>query len=469
MNRRRSTRGQAAIMVSLSLVVTLGLLGMVVDVGWMYWRKEAAFTAAQAAAIGAVMQAKTVNSGSTFTCNSPSQIWCGSTATACSTSPTNSTTLGTACLYAKQNGFTASGRQNVLVSAGNGTAPTVPNVASSYYVTVQVTEQIPLTFLAVIANGYFGTVAARSTAEVINQGGGGCIYVLDPSGAAALNVSNGVRVSSQCGYYVDSSSSSALSVTGGANLTATNGSSIMVHGGAVVNNGATTSPAPTTGAPVAADPFLSRPVPWSSSASSRTYQCDYTGCDHTTCDHTNYTWSSWTSQLTLSPGVYCGGIQIGNVNSVVFNPGVYILNGGGMNLGGLGGIPGGVTGSNVLFFDTGTNSTYKGITLGNGISFTFSAPTTGSLAGILFYQDPGITAPTLGASAVTSYFNGGSSFSLQGSLYFPNTTVNFSNGTSTTATGLVVNDLVFTGGSNFVQDTSNLTGLGVVQTVAIVE
>jgi hypothetical protein len=220
---------------------------------------------------------------------------------------------------------------------------------------------------------------------------------------------------------------------------------------------------------VAADPFVSRPVPWSNSTSGRTYTCDYTGCDHTSCDYNNYSWNSWTTLLTLNPGVYCGGIQIGNVNAVKFNPGVYILNGGGMNLGGLGGISGGVTGSNVVFFDTGTNSTYKGVTLGNGIPFTFSAPTSGSLAGILFYQDPGITAPTQGASAVTSYFNGGSSLALQGSLYFPHTTVNFSNGTSTTVTGLVVYDLVFTGGSKFLQDTGNVTGLGGTATVAIVE
>ncbi len=49
-------RGQAAIMLSLSMVVSLGTLGLVTDLGWMYWRKEAAESAAEAAAMAGVMQ-----------------------------------------------------------------------------------------------------------------------------------------------------------------------------------------------------------------------------------------------------------------------------------------------------------------------------------------------------------------------------------------------------------------------------
>ena len=249
--------------------------------------------------------------------------------------------------------------------------------------------------------------------------------------------------------HVNSSSTSALSVIGGASLKALDSSQIVVHGGAAINNGGSTNPAPETSQPLTADPFAAKPVPWGSSASTRTYECDYTGCDHTTCDHTNYNWTSWVNQLTVSPGVYCGGLNIGNVNSVVFSPGVYIINGGGMNIGGSGGISGGVTGTGVLFFDTGTTANYAGITLGNGVNFTLSAPTSGSLAGILFYQDPGITAPT--GSNTVSNFDGGSNLFFTGTIYLPNTTLDFSNGTSTasTSTALVVKDLVFTGGAYF--------------------
>jgi Flp pilus assembly protein TadG len=47
-------RGQAAIFLTLSLVVTVGMVGMVVDFGWAYWRKTICKSAAQAAALAAV-------------------------------------------------------------------------------------------------------------------------------------------------------------------------------------------------------------------------------------------------------------------------------------------------------------------------------------------------------------------------------------------------------------------------------
>jgi Flp pilus assembly protein TadG len=458
----RGRRGQTAVLFTMSLPLTFGLVGLVVDVGWMYWRREACQTAAEAAAMAASVSAM-ASGGSSITCNSGS-VWCSTTATACpaqpSASPTNN--FGTACYFAYENGFAATGTQNVLVTANSGSAPTVSGVSPSYYVTVRVSEKHPLTFLSVLGLGNWGMASARATSGVISGAAGSCVYVLDPSSAASLSLSNGVTVTSECGYYVDSSNSGALSVVGGAVLKATNSSQIKVVGGETVNNGGSTSPAALLSQSVAADPFLSLPVPWEDSASTRTYSCGYTGCNHTSCDYTNFNWTTWQSgTLTMTPGVYCGGIQIGNTTSVTFSSGVYILNGGGMNLGGSGGISGGVTGSNVLFFNTGTESSYRGITLGNGVDFTFTAPSTGNLQGILFYQDPGITAPTAGASSTTSYFDGGSVLSLGGSLYFPNTTLNFSNGTSTASvsTALVAYDVVFTGGAYFKQGGSSLTGL----------
>src|SRR5579884_3946702 len=99
-------RGQAAIMVTLSLVVTLGLLGLVVDIGWAYWRKEACATAADSAVLAA---ARYVSANSSFTCGSGG-VTCQSD-TACPASPSSppTTNIGAGCLYAKQNGFVNSG------------------------------------------------------------------------------------------------------------------------------------------------------------------------------------------------------------------------------------------------------------------------------------------------------------------------------------------------------------------------
>lgn len=458
---KRGERGQTALMLAISFPLTLGLLGMVVDVGWMYWRKEAGLTAAESAAMAAATAAVSAQ-GTSITCNSGT-VWCNATAQTCPASPSASPTnnFGTACYFAAQNGFYNTGKQSVWVSANNGSAPTVSGVSPAYYVTVKVTEKTALTFLSVLGLGNWGMIASRASAGVMSTAAGSCVYALDPSHAATLSLSNGVTVTSECGYYVDSNNSGALSVIGGATLKATSSSQIKVVGGTSINNGGSTSPTALTSQAVAADPFGTEDVPWGSSASSRTYSCQYTGCSHTTCDHTNYNWTTWQAgTLTLSPGVYCNGLNIGNTTSVTFQSGVYIINGGGMNLGGSGGISGGVTGSNVTFFITGTNSTYQGVTLGNGVNFTLSAPSTGDLEGILFYQDPGITAPTGGSSTVTN-FQGGSNLNLSGALYFPNTTINFSNGTSTSSSvALVAYDIIFTGGAYFKQGGKSLTGLG---------
>jgi hypothetical protein len=70
-------------------------------------------------------------------------------------------------------------------------------------------------------------------------------------------------------------------------------------------------PTPNTGVAVAPDPlaYLAPPA-------TAPYTCDYT----------NYSASSGT---TLSPGVYCGGINVGN-STYTLNSGNYILVGGGL-------------------------------------------------------------------------------------------------------------------------------------------
>ena len=50
----------------------------------------------------------------------------------------------------------------------------------------------------------------------------------------------------------------------------------------------------------------------------------------------------------LRPGVYCGGITVSNNASVTFNPGVYILLGGGLDVSNNGSL----TGQNVSFYNT---------------------------------------------------------------------------------------------------------------------
>lgn len=454
-------------MVTLSLPVVLGLIGMVVDVGWMYWRKEACQTAAQAAASAAAIHANSLNTSwpdsGCVTSTTGTGVWCKATATQCPASPSGTPTnnFETACLYAKANGFNAAGRQNVMVSANNGSTSLAPNTTTSYYVTVSVAEKIPLTFLAALGAGSFGWVSANATAGVTGATQGGCLYVLDPSGKDAINASNDAQIQPSCGVYVNSNNGEAVLATGSASIktTGTPQPPIVVVGGVNVNNGGSLNPSATTGSAVS-DPLSSLDVPWTNCVGTGcpTTKCQYTGCTDgpTQCDHTNFVLSSgsWSAPYThLSPGVYCGtsgnyAITINNGNSAIFDPGMYVINGGGVSIQS----GSGNSGSGVIFYLTGTNSTYGGLNFANGTTVNFTAPSTGDLADVLVYQDRSLTKPT--GSNATSQFQGGASSSLGGIIYLPTTGVNMANGTTNTnKTSLVVYDATFAGGTYvFTQD-----------------
>lgn len=171
---RQGRRGQVLIMVTLALFTLLGMVGLVVDLGWSYYRKKAAQAAADAAALAAVRKALVSAAGAI-------NIQCGGSVV-CAPSPVPCPAAGnlaSACLYAAQNGFTNGGRQTVTVQASDRfTAPTVlgcsptvhhpptaPCVDTYYWVTVRISERIPQLFSAILGNRE-GGVSARATAAV---------------------------------------------------------------------------------------------------------------------------------------------------------------------------------------------------------------------------------------------------------------------------------------------------------------
>jgi len=120
----------------------------------------------------------------------------------------------------------------------------------------------------------------------------------------------------------------------------------------------------------------------------------------------------------VSPGVYCGGIVIGTSGPVSFDSGTYVVFNG---LSVTAGFYPTLTGNGVTFYNTG-NATYPygAINLSGSSSSTLSAPTSGSLAGILVFQDRSIVAP-----AAPSIIDGGKGELYTGALYFPTTTVTY--------------------------------------------
>jgi hypothetical protein len=419
--------GQAVILVVVAMsVLLIGALGLAIDCGQMYAQRQMAQAAADAAAQAGIMS---IFTGTNITASYPF----GTGTPPIASSACTTTDLRTPCVYARDNGFGGTTADVVTLSFPAATAILGVTLSSATVPALTVTVQRTLNtgLIRMVGGAATSVIKATATAGLVGAVSPSCVYVLAPSAASAFQANNGAAVVvNGCAIVVDSTSSSAA-VIQGASVSA---SAIDVVGGTVINNGGSATPTPVTGAPTVVDPFLSLPALTPASCTAHP------------------TMTVATSGQTLSPGTYCGGISVSNgVSNVTFASGNYIINGGGITFGG------GTTssGSNVMFYLTGTNLTYASVTMGNGTNVTLSAPTSGVYMGVLFFQDRTIT------SSSNATFNGGATMLLNGSLYFPTTDVAFSNGSSTVAyTAIVSYEVSFAGGASINYDNTGLkTGL----------
>jgi Flp pilus assembly protein TadG len=417
-------RGQALLTATLTFTVICGMLGLAVDLGWDYFQRQSAQSAADAAAqagAAAAIASGNIACGTSVVCQAK---------TACPANvvaPAN--TVQTACAYGEANGFGTDSKSSLQIASGTGTPPSAPGVISSYYVSATVTRNNPSLFAALV--GYSPvTVAAQSTAAVVSHGPSNCLYVLDLISLGALTLNNAANARIDCTIVVDSISVASIDVGANSRLTA-NG--ISTVGGYLITSGGYISVLPTTGIIPTVDPLSALPpvtVP-------------------TTCNFTNYV---ATGSTTLYPGTYCGGISVSNNATTNFTPGTYIINTGSLHIN-----PGATaSGSGVLFYLTGNPITYGGVFIEQGSTTNFSAPTTGPYQGILFYQDRSLL---VGAE---TQLVGGAAMQLAGTLYFPSTAVSYANGSNPVAyaTALIAKDVLFNGDVNITSDPTGLsTGL----------
>jgi hypothetical protein len=112
--------------------------------------------------------------------------------------------------------------------------------------------------------------------------------------------------------------------------------------------------------------------------------------------------------ITLRPGLYYGGISITGNAHVKFQAGTYILAGGGLSVTGNATI----TGTGVTFYDATGLGGYQPINITGNAQLNLSAPTSGPLKGILFFQDRSIASGSAGSTIV-----GNSSSSFDGAHY----------------------------------------------------
>jgi hypothetical protein len=241
---------------------------------------------------------------------------------------------------------------------------------------------------------------------------GACLYALDPSADRAFQIAGAQSVYSACGVVVESRASDGFEMEGSETLYLENHAQVSVVVGAQLNGQTklwdtlsnkqvqavqTTSPG---------DPLSSIPAPTSGTIVSTS--------------HAYYDMNSKPKNNTLSPGIYCGGLTIGNTNGMTFNfsPGVYVLAGGGFVLNS----QAQVSGSGVTFYNTSSagwgcsqSYSYTPVTISGQVTANLSAPTSGSLDGILLF---GNRAGCSTVGSCVDQINGGSTAVLNGALYF---------------------------------------------------
>ena len=336
------------------------------------------------------------------------------------------------------NGF-SDGVNNISVTVNSPPTSGTFN-GQDGYVQVTVAQAQPNFFMRVAG---FNTTAVSAMAVASSWGSAsGCIYVLDPSDQDTYTASGSAIVSASCGIRVNSGNTKAFDNSGGACTTASPGG-IAVVGNIDQDTCGTT---PQTGVAHFSDPLagLAEPTGWTCPSSPPTYpkECSYSQSGGLQCNSQPST--------EIQPGTYCGGITISAAaKTATFAAGTYILAGGGLTA------SGGVnvySDGGVMFYNTTDPSNkagYKPITVSGGTSTTLTAPTSGTYAGILFFQDRNLPSTDLNKQNTIS---GGSTGAFTGVLYFPTTPLVYSGGGSTTSPyiDIIAWTLTISGSSSFV-------------------
>jgi Flp pilus assembly protein TadG len=398
----RDRSGASAVMVGLVITALLGLAGLGSEGAQWYVTKRTMQGAADASAYGAALA-----------------------------SDTNDTTEADA--IAATYGF-VNQVAGVTVTVNN---PPLSGNYTNNNSAIEVIIQQPKTRL--FSSLYLATnpiVGARAVA--LRGVGPDCVLALNGTASADAFANGSTDVNLiKCGLAVNSNSPSALDIVGSAQISA---QSASIVGGVAGNGTLTTVDGTFTGASAVPDPYQYVNIP------------DYMPLPCTPLPSNGQTIDA--SQVTGGIVRFCGSLSLSGHETVTLENGIFIFDGGSvqlnnstLNL---------INATIVLTSSNGSN--YGTVSILGGSTLNATAPTTGPMAGIAFYQDR--NAP----SGVDDYFTGGTTQNIQGAIYMPSQNVEFAGGTQTGSgcMQIVAGEVDFKGNANL---ESNCTGVG-VKTIA---
>ena len=324
---------------------------------------------------------------------------------------------------------------------GNGIVPVIENAPTvgayqgdNSAVRVLLTRQQTLPFSSLFMNAG-PTIGVEATAAAMSNGDY-CVISLESTTATGITMQGNATVNLGCGMATNSQASNAVIGGGSSLITA---SPLAAVGGITPSSNFASGTELLPGSIAQRDPYSHLPQP------------DVSNCGGNTLN----VGSNQTRSVNNASGVTCfRDIRI--QGNVTFAPGVYIIDGS-FDVG----AQARVTGTGVTFILSSSTaatspSSIGQVTINGGATMQLSAPTSGTYAGVLFYQDR--RAPNIDGNRI----NGNSSSFFQGAFYFPSQGMDFNGttGMSTECVQIAARRVTFIGNSSIVNRCPPNSGAG---------
>lgn len=356
--------GGLAMMTALSMPVLIGSVGMAADtIQWTYMKRAMQRQADSGALAGAFAVSQQSNVNNTVTAD-----------------------------LARNNNV------NMTVTPTIENAPTAGALAGNMRaVRVVLATEVRLPFSGYLM-GRAIRIPVEATAQVISQGQY-CVLALETTNTTGITMNGNTTLDLGCGMMSNAPAADSVTAGGSAVINAT---PIAAVGGVPTSSNYRDGTQLIPYSVPQFDPLASLPDPNIQSSSNNG---DVNPNQTRTLSPGNYSGMDLKGDVTLLPGVYYidrGSFSVG-AQAVVNGAGVTII----------------LT-SKTASYDPGSVATTD---INGGATINLTAPTSGTYAGVLFYQDR--RALDLGVNKI----NGNSASKYQGAIYFPKQAMQF-NGTS---------------------------------------
>ncbi len=381
-------RGSVAPLTVLSLALFIGMIALVVDGGTLMEERRHVQAAADAAALAAAADLL-VNYGANNGFDP------------------QGTAAASAWATAAANGFSNDGAQSVVtVDVSPQSYQGGPNAGTTLprgYVEIIIQYNAGRTFSGIFGSG---TIPIRARAVARGQWApvSNTVVLLNLTASSVLSASGSASLLVNGGLQVNSSSPSAFNLSGKASVAA---SALNLNSAAgtlspslssfLLESGGTQ---PNYGGPMP-DPLRYLPAP-----------------DPVQLGLTTQSMSGG-SPVNLYPGVYNGGISVGGNTTVILHtnadgtPGIYYLQGGGLNVSGTATVTTASGEAGVMIYNNWLGGGGGGITVSGGSNLTLVPPASGPYQGVSLFQARG--SPTISAPPLS--ITGSGSINVTGTVY----------------------------------------------------